>query len=142
MDVKKKIHTKLVNACKQLGKEHAKCSIPGCEGYIPANKRSFLENRAGLQALADSIPFQSDWTKFDEKRAKGNKRTKDTKGTKVKTAKGTSQIGITKTKKTKSDKQKTIKTKKTKSKKKSFLEDAESFFALQAEHKKETTGWM
>ena len=49
--IKKQIHTKLVNACKKLGKPHGKCSIPGCEGYTPADKKSFLENSFGFMAL-------------------------------------------------------------------------------------------
>jgi len=49
--IKHRIHSKLVNACKQIGKAHAKCSIPGCEGYTPADKKSFLENSFGFMAL-------------------------------------------------------------------------------------------
>jgi hypothetical protein len=50
---KKQIHTTLVNACKKLGKEHKKCSFPGCNGYSPS-KKSFLEDRAAWAALNEN----------------------------------------------------------------------------------------
>jgi hypothetical protein len=118
------------------------------EGYTPASQKSFLEDVSSFKALsAEAISLQSDWTKFDQQRAKGGKGTKGT-GTKTKTTKGKSTKGkVTKGKptkgvKSKSTKSKTqkTKTKKTKApvtKKTSFLEDSAAFFALVQEHKKD-----
>jgi hypothetical protein len=54
--IKKQIHTKLVNACKTLGKPHGKCSMPGCEGYEPEQKKSSLEDSQSFMALQFAIP--------------------------------------------------------------------------------------
>ena len=56
MDIKKKIHTKLVNAARSLGKTHNKCSIPGCQGYEPAQKKGFLEDSESFFALKYGLP--------------------------------------------------------------------------------------
>ena len=126
--IKHKIHTKLMNACKQLGKPHGKCSIPGCQGYEPS-KKSFLEDVVSFKALTAEAAFQSEWTTFDEQRKKGTEKTKSTtsKTEKTKTTK------TTKTTKPKTEKTKTKKPKVEKKKeevKKSFLEDSAGFFAL------------
>ncbi len=130
MDIKKKIHTKLVNACKQLGKEHNNCSIPGCEGYTPASQKSFLESGSTFSALSEeAMSLQSDWTKFDQKRAKGGKKTKS--AAPKSTTKKTKSTSKKKTGKTKTKKPKVEKTKKTR--KKSLLEEPTSFLKLASE---------
>jgi len=48
---KKHIHQTLVNACRKLGKEHKPCSIPGCKGYAPEQKKSMLEDSAEFFAF-------------------------------------------------------------------------------------------
>jgi len=132
--IKQKIHTKLVNACKQLGKPHGKCSIPGCQGYEPS-KKSFLEDAASFKALSAEAALQSEWTTFDEQRKKGTEKTKST------TSK-TEKTKTTKTTKPKTEKTNTKKPKVERKKeevKKSFLEDSAGFYALAAEKRKNQT---
>jgi hypothetical protein len=47
---KKHIHQTLVNACKEIGKEHKPCSFPGCKGYSPT-KKSMLEDSESFYAF-------------------------------------------------------------------------------------------
>lgn len=52
-EIKKRIHSRLVNAAKQVGLEHKPCSIPGCKGTGP-EKKSMLED------MAEFLAFQAE----------------------------------------------------------------------------------
>jgi hypothetical protein len=52
---KKHIHSTLVSACKELGKEHKQCSFPGCKGYSPTKKKSMLEDYEAFRAFSKKL---------------------------------------------------------------------------------------
>ena len=47
----RKAHAHLLKHYRELGMEHPPCSVPGCEGYTPKEKKSFLEDLNGFRAL-------------------------------------------------------------------------------------------
>jgi hypothetical protein len=57
----KQAHDHLLRHYKQLGMEHPKCSVPGCQGYAP--KKSMLEDVEGFSA------YQEAWFRSQGKRA-------------------------------------------------------------------------
>lgn len=57
----KEAHDHLLNHYKQLGMEHPKCSVPGCQGYAP--KKSMLEDTEAFRA------YQEAWFRSQGKRA-------------------------------------------------------------------------
>lgn len=46
----KQAHDKLLSAYHSIGMEHPPCSVPGCKGYEPGKKKSFLFDTAAFQA--------------------------------------------------------------------------------------------
>lgn len=51
MEDKKRVHSKLLSVYKKLGKAHAPCKVPGCQGYTPSSKKSMLEDNQTFKAL-------------------------------------------------------------------------------------------
>jgi hypothetical protein len=51
----KRAHDHLLNHYKQLGMEHPKCSVPGCQGYAPARKKSMLEDYQAFRAWQQEL---------------------------------------------------------------------------------------
>jgi hypothetical protein len=49
-DLQKKAHGVLLRAYKQLGMPHPPCSVPGCKGYTPGDKKSMLGDIEAFQA--------------------------------------------------------------------------------------------
>jgi hypothetical protein len=49
----KQAHDHLLNHFKQLGMEHPKCSVPGCQGYAP--KKSMLEDWQSFCAWQEAL---------------------------------------------------------------------------------------
>jgi hypothetical protein len=46
-------HDHLLRHYKQLGMEHPKCSVPGCQGYAP--KKSMLEDWQSFRAWQEAL---------------------------------------------------------------------------------------
>jgi hypothetical protein len=52
----KEAHDHLLRHYKQLGMEHPKCSVPGCQGYAP--KKSMLEDWQSFRAWQEAFVKQ------------------------------------------------------------------------------------
>jgi len=57
----KEAHDHLLRHYRELGMEHPKCSVPGCQGYAP--KKSMLEDTEAFRA------YQEAWFRSQGKRA-------------------------------------------------------------------------
>jgi hypothetical protein len=53
-DQQKQAHDHLLRHYKELGMEHPKCSVPGCQGYAP--KKSMLEDYQEFMAFRARVP--------------------------------------------------------------------------------------
>jgi hypothetical protein len=52
----KEAHDHLLRHYKELGMEHPKCSVPGCEGYTPkSEKKSMLEDYEAFRAWQEAL---------------------------------------------------------------------------------------
>jgi len=52
----KEAHAHLLRHYKELGMEHPKCSVPGCEGYTPkSEKKSMLEDWQSFRAWQEAL---------------------------------------------------------------------------------------
>jgi len=51
----KEAHDHLLRHYKQLGMEHPKCSVPGCQGYEPSSKKSMLEDNQAFRAFQYAV---------------------------------------------------------------------------------------
>jgi hypothetical protein len=50
----KQAHDVLLRAYKQMGMSHPPCSVPGCKGYEPGEKKSMLCDVEAFQAYRES----------------------------------------------------------------------------------------